>query len=135
MALETLKGITEINGQKVVVMDELREQFPERFTETGAMDHKWFEETIRPNAFIYVRHDKNSVSFTIQNGPIKEAGVNGCQVVDMIAVAKHMIEKLNEKFPCRENAVTITKLDEALMWQEKRTKDRKARNVEGTSKA
>ena len=133
MALETLKGVTEINGQKVVVMDELREQFPERFTETGAMDHKWFEETIRPNAFIYVRHDKNSVSFTIQNGPIKEAGVNGCQVVDMIAVAKHIIEQLNAKYPCRENAVTITKLDEALMWQEKRTKDREKRGVEGTS--
>jgi len=133
MALETLKGVTEINGQKVVVMDELREQFPERFTETGAMDHKWFEETIRPNSFIYVRHDKNSVSFTIQNGPIKEAGVNGCQVVDMISVAKHMIEQLNAKFPCRENAVTITKLDEALMWQDKRTKDREKRGVEGTS--
>jgi len=133
MALETLKGVTEINGQKVVVMDELREQFPERFTETGAMDHKWFEETIRPNSFIYVRHDKNSVSFTIQNGPAKEVGVNGCQVVDMIAVAKHMIEQLNAKFPCRENAVTTTKLDEALMWQEKRTKDREKRGVEGTS--
>ena len=38
MALETLKGIAEINGEKIVVMDELREQFPERFTETGAMD-------------------------------------------------------------------------------------------------
>lgn len=135
MALETLKNVTEINGQKVIVMDELREKFPERFTETGAMDHKWFEETIRPNAFIYVRHDKNSVSFTIQNGPIKEVGRNGCQVVDMIAVAKHMIEELNKNFPCRENAMTITKLDEALMWQEKRTKDREIRGVEGQSKA
>lgn len=134
MALETFKGVTEINGQKVIIMDELREQFPERFTETGAMDHKWFEETIRPYAFIYVRHDKNSVSFTIQNGPVKESGVNGCQVVDIIAVAKHIIEKLNQKFPCRENSITITKLDEALMWQEKRTKDRINRNVEGESK-
>lgn len=134
MALETLKGVKKINGQQIIVMDELREQYPERFTETGAMDHKWFEETIRPNAFVYVRHDKNSLSFTIQNGPIKEVGVNGCQVSDVIAVAKHIIEELNKKFPCRENSMTITKLDEALMWQEKRTKDREARNVEGLSK-
>lgn len=133
MALETLKGVTEINGEKIVVMDELREKHPERFTETGAMDHKWFEETIRPNAFIYVRHDKNSLSFTIQNGPIKESGKNGCQVTDVIAVAKHIMEQLNAKFPCRENAMTITHLDEALMWQDKRTKDREARKVEGTS--
>lgn len=133
MALETLKGCESLDGFKVIVMDELRDKFPERFTETGAMDHKWFEETIRPNHFVYVRHDKNSIAFTIQNGPVKEAGVNGCQVTTLIAAAKHMIEELNKKFPCRENAVTITKLDEALMWQEKRTKDRLARAVEGTS--
>ena len=135
MALETLKGVTEINGQKIVVMDELREKYPERFTETGAMDHKWFEETIRPNAFIYVRNDKNSLSFTIQNGPIKEVGLNGCQVADVLSVARHIFEELNKKFPCRENAMTITKIDEALMWQEKRTKDREKRAVEGLSKA
>lgn len=134
MALETLAGVTKINGEQIVVMDELREKNPERFTETGAMDHKWFEETIRPNAFIYVRNDKNSLSFTLQNGPIKENGKNGCQVTDVIAVAKHILEQLNAKFPCRENAMTITHLDEALMWQEKRTKDREARNVEGLSK-
>ena len=115
-------------------MDELREQFPERFTDTGAMDHKWFEETIRPNHFIYVRHDKNSLAFTIQNGPIKEVGKNGCQVEDIIAVSKHMVEELNKKFPCRENSMIITKLDEAIMWSKKRTEDRKARNVEGLNK-
>lgn len=133
MALETLKGLKEINGKQIIVMDDLREQYPERFTETGAMDHKWFEETIRPNAFIYVRNDKNSLSFTIQNGPIKEVGLNGCQVMDVIAVAKHIVEELNKKFPCRENAMVITKLDEALLWDMKRTKDRESRKVEGTS--
>lgn len=134
MALETLKGLTHVNGEKIVVMDELREQFPEKFNESGAMDYKWFESEIRPHNFIYVRHDVNSISFTIQNGPIKENGKNGCQVADIIAVAKHMIEKLNEKFPCRENAMTITHLDEALLWQLKRTMDRKNRGVEGLSK-
>lgn len=135
MALETMKGVKEINGEKVIVMDELREQFPERFTDTGAMDHKWFEETIRPNYFIYVRHDKNSLAFTIQNGPIKEVGKNGCQVEDIIAVAKHIVEELNKKFSCRENSMIITKLDEAIMWSKKRTYDRSSRSVEGFSKA
>lgn len=135
MALETMSGVKEINGEKVVVMDELREQFPEKFNQSGAMDWQWFETEIRPHAFIYVRHDKSSISFTIQNGPIKEAGKNGCQVTDMIAVAKHMIEELNKKYPCRENSMTVTKLDEALMWQKKRTEDREKRGVEGLSKA
>jgi len=134
MALETLKGITSIDGSKVIVMDELREKFPEKFNESGSMDYKWFEAEIRPNSFIYVRHDVNSVSFTVQNGPIKEVGVNGCQITALIATAKLMIENLNGKFPCRENAMTITKLDEALMWQKKRTQDRESREVEGLSK-
>lgn len=135
MALETLKDVTEVDGFKVVVMDQLREQFPEKFNESGAMDYKWFEAAVRPNNFIYIRHDVNSVSFTIQNGPVKEAGVNGCQVDQLIHVAKLMIEGLNKNFPCRENAVAITKLDEALMWLEKRKKDRMNRNVEGKSQA
>jgi len=131
MALETLKGIDKINGVKVVVMDDLREKYPEKFNESGSMDYKWFEKEIRPTNFIYVRHDVNSLSFTFQNGPIKENGINGCQVTDALALLKHVYEGLNKKYPCRENAMTITKLDEALMWQDKRTKDREQRNVEG----
>lgn len=135
MALETLQGVTEIGGFGIVVMDELRAKYPEKFNESGAMDYAWFEKDIRPTNFIYVRQDKNSLSFTIQNGPIKEVGVNGCQVDTVIETAKVIIEGLNKKFPCRENSVAITKLDEALMWLDKRKKDREKRKVEGTSQA
>jgi hypothetical protein len=134
MALETLKGVKKIGGFGVVVMDDLREQFPEKFNESGAMDYKWFEKDIRPNNFVYVRHDVNSLSFTIQNGPIKEKGVNGCQVDTVIEAAKAILEGLNKQFPCRENSAAITKLDEALHWLEHRKKDRERRAVEGLSK-
>lgn len=49
-------------------------------------------------------------------------------------VLRVLIDRMNylqEKFPCRENAIVITKLEESLMWLNKRTADRKARNVEG----
>lgn len=134
MALETLKGIAKIGKFDLIDMGVLKEKFPERFNESGAMDYKWFEADIRPNNYIYVRHDVNSLSFTIQNGPIKEVGTNGCQVNEIIEAAKIIVEGLNAKFPCRENAMAITKLDECLMWLEKRTKDREARGVEGLSK-
>jgi len=39
------------------------------------------------------------------------------------------------KFACRENAIALTKLEEALMWLDKRTADREAREVEGTHRA
>lgn len=35
------------------------------------------------------------------------------------------------KFACRENACALTHLEEALMWLQKRTRDRMARGVEG----
>ena len=133
MALETLKNVKEIGGFSVVNMTELKNEKPEMFNESGQMDYRKFETEIRPHNFIYVRDDVNSLSFTIQNGPIKENGVNGCQVTTIIEAAKIILENLNKQFPCRENSMTITKLDEALMWQDKRTKDREKRNVEGTS--
>lgn len=41
----------------------------------------------------------------------------------------------NGKFKCRENAIAITKIEEALLWLDKRTRDREARQVEGTHTA
>ena len=56
---------------------------------------------------------------------------------EVLRVLIHRLQFLNEKwmegkFRCRENSVAITKLEEALMWLNKRTEDRKARKVEAT---
>lgn len=75
------------------------------------------------------------VKFTIQSDPISEVGVNGCQAVDMLEYVKCLFQSLNDKFPCRENALTITKIEEAIHWQDARTKDRQKRKVEGQNKA
>ena len=74
------------------------------------------------------------ISFTIQSDPIKEVGVNGCQALDMLEYVKCLFQSLNDAFPCRENALTITKIEEAIHWQDARTKDRVKRNVEGENK-
>lgn len=50
---------------------------------------------------------------------------------ELLAVLIDRMNYLRGKFPCRENAIVITKLEESLMWLNKRTEDRKARNVEG----
>lgn len=75
------------------------------------------------------------VSFTIQSDPISEVGINGIQAVDMLEYVKCLFESLNESFPCRENALTITKIEEAIHWQEARTKNRIKRGVEGKNEA
>lgn len=70
---------------------------------------------------------------------MKENGekIDGTTNEDVIRVLIHRIAYLNEKwqngkFRCRENSLAITKLEEALMWLEKRTADRMNRQVEGT---
>lgn len=135
MALETLKDVNQIGGFSVVVMDELREKYPEKFNDSGAMDWQWFESEIRPNNFIYLRHDKNSLSFTIQNGPVKENGVNGCQVDTLIHAAIQILGRLNDKFPCDENGDALLHLKRAIDYLDQRTRNREKRGVEGTSNA
>ena len=66
-----------------------------------------------------------------QNGPIEEHGVNGVQLPDVLRVCLARYRMLNEAFPCRENAIVITKLQEAIMWDEERTAQRTAKGVEG----
>lgn len=69
-----------------------------------------------------------------QNGPIKETGVNGCHNEDLIAI---VIDRLcgfqTGDYACRENALAITKLEEAMHWLSHRTADRQRRGVEGKS--
>jgi len=114
MALETLKDVKKIGGFDVAEISDFTKE--------------------RPLEFIVVNHKNNGLSFLIQNGPIKEVGVNGCQVDTIIETARTIIYGLNKKFPCRENSLAITKLEEALMWLNKRKVDRVDRGVEGFSK-
>lgn len=68
-----------------------------------------------------------------QNGPVKEHGVNGCQIEDIIEkVLLPRLNDLNERSKCRENALALTKLEEALLWLNRRTQNRVAKGVEGT---
>ncbi len=78
-------------------------------------------------------HDTHNLNF--QLGPVGEAGHNGIQNEQVIAVLIHRLGVLNKAFPCRENSLAITKLEEALLWLEKRTQGRRARGVEGKNEA
>lgn len=63
---------------------------------------------------------------TINDGTTNE------EVIEMLI---NRLTFLNNKFPCRENALAITKLEESLFWLEKRTKNREKRGVEGKHEA
>lgn len=71
---------------------------------------------------------------SFQNGPVLEAGYNGISQEALLAVVEdRLISFQAGPFACRENAVALTKVQEAMMWLQKRTMDRMKRGVEGTS--
>ena len=61
---------------------------------------------------------------------------NGAFVEGVIEASIQRLEFFQEsQFRCRENAIAITKLQEALLWLRERTREREERSVEGTHQA
>ena len=70
---------------------------------------------------------------TWQNGVLEP---NGAILEDVIATCVDRLEFFQaSKFACRENALAVTKLQEALHWLNHRTIERRRRGVEGSYKA
>lgn len=72
-----------------------------------------------------------------QNGPLgrgeERIEPNGAFVETVIAAVIQRISYYQaSKFNCRENALALTKLEEALHWLNSRTAKREAQKVEGT---
>ena len=79
--------------------------------------------TLNASAYFYIN---------FQEGPIKEVGVNGCQIEDVILV---LVERLAAfqagDFSCHENNMAIDRLKHAFNILRNRTENRVARGVEG----
>lgn len=109
MALETLKGVKEIGGFKVKRIN-------------------WDQPE---NNHIEINDKCNAITFKIQDGPIKENGVNGAQIDVLAHTLKLIVEGLNKNFPSSFNERAIKGLDDCLQAFADRKADRELRNVEG----
>lgn len=68
-----------------------------------------------------------------QNGPIKEAGINGITQEALLAIVIDRLRSFQSgPYSCRENAIALTHCEDALMWLQRRTVARIKRGVEGT---
>lgn len=80
------------------------------------------------------KENQNVFDITFQNGPIKEAGVNGVTHEVLLAIIRHRLECFQGgMFRCAENEVALSHVlaaQEALL---SRTRARMARGVEGTN--
>ena len=69
-----------------------------------------------------------------QNGPVAEHGVNGISNESLLAVVEDRLKCFQAgPYACRENALALTHLQEAMHWLHHRTRERLQRGVEGTS--
>ncbi len=107
------------NYSEVVVLDE---------PGSGNACHEYLIRGCREDA----EFNKSKIFF--QNGPVKESSINGCHHEDLITIVLHRLQSFQSgDFKCRENALVITKLEEAMHWLNHRTTARQNRGVEGKS--
>lgn len=79
-------------------------------------------------------HPIATTDIHFQKGPIAEAGYNGISNETLIAIVIDRLQGFQSgSFACRENAIALTKLQEAMHWLHHRTRERMARGVEGTN--
>lgn len=57
--------------------------------------------------------------------------LGGTTLEEMLAVSIARLKDLNGRFPCRENSLALTNMEQSLMWLNARTAERKERGVEG----
>ena len=112
-----LNGLNE--ALDVIVLDE---------PGSGGACHKYRIELTPPG-----RPTQVCAQIEFQNGPIQSpADMNGATGETLLAILIDRMRGFQDgPFKCRENAVALTKLEEAMMWLQKRTRDRIARGVEG----
>lgn len=126
-----------INTHKVNPANDLLEITVTDEEGAGGANHRYevtgFDASNNPSHGENEGTSKKVILF--QNGPINEKGVNGLTQEVLIAICIDRLQAFQAgQFSCRENALALTKLEEAQMWLQKRTQNRMARNVEGTHK-
>jgi hypothetical protein len=98
----------------------------------GGACHKYEISGYEPNVTPFGSAVHYVIGF--QKGPVFEAGLNGLTQEALLAIVIDRLRGFQSgQFSCRENAIALTHCEDALMWLQKRTRNRLARGVEGTS--
>ena len=80
----------------------------------------------------------NGLEIRWQNGPLGRPPMkpNGAFVEDVLEAARQRLDfyqrESGGKFACRENALAITHIEEAILWLQQRRLEREQRGVQGT---
>lgn len=105
----------------------------QKYTKVAAMDGPGHGGASHTYEVRKTEDDERLQLIEFQRGPIKEYGVNGIHHEDLLAIIADRLQGFQSgAYACRENALALTKLEEALHWLRHRTNAREKRGVEGT---
>ena len=101
----------------------------------GSENHtKIIKEDDNTYDIVKVSNSTALASIRFQNGATQETEINGIFMEDLLHIVKDRLEGFNQgKWSCKENSMAITKIEEALLWLNKRTADRKDSGKYGSS--
>ena len=98
----------------------------------GGACHKYAIDLISDNG-VEIKGDRTWL-LNFQNGPIKESGFNGISQESLLAIVEDRLKSFQTgPYACRENALALTHIQEAMHWLHHRTNERMQRGVEGTN--
>lgn len=125
-------GINIANQQlNVIALDE---------PGAGGANHLYmiegFDTASNPSDPFVSRHGQPATHATVlfQNGPVGEVGINGITNEALLAVVIDRLRGFQSgQYACRENALALTNLEQAMHWLHHRTRDRTVRGVESTN--
>ena len=118
----------------IQVLDNRKDTNPNMFRPEGFMRYHLLTDQLGGESHTFLRFDKNCILFKLQDGPIKEVGVNGCQIDFILNVVMALLQGANEKFPHAENEKAMDHIMKAWQALQRRTKERTERGVEGYEK-
>lgn len=75
--------------------------------------------------------DKVVLDVKFQTGGTATNAKNGIFIEDLLILADVKLNEFQAEFPCRENALAITAIEEAILWLTARKAERENRNVYG----
>ncbi len=74
-----------------------------------------------------------AIEINYQDGIVGDVGQTGAFVEDVLEAARQRLQFFQaSKFRCRENAIALTKIEEALQWLDWRTRKRLLEGVENS---
>lgn len=74
---------------------------------------------------------KKVLDVKFQSGGTATNEKNGIFIEDLLIVAYAKLDEFNKAFPCRENSLALTKIEEAILWLTARKAERESRGVYG----